>query len=123
MVVDVRDGLVVPPLGVLGTILVGVHEPRVVVFVLVVMGLMRELAHWTAGVLVSHVPVVMGVHLRFMPVLVSLVPDDLLLGLDGHDLSSIAMSFGEQQQRACAVVAEVVRQRAADRSVGQRGRR
>jgi len=76
--VHVRDRLVILLLVCLGTVLVPVHERRVVVLVDVVMGTVRELAHRPAGVLMRDMPVVMRMDLSLVSMLVSLVADDLL---------------------------------------------
>jgi hypothetical protein len=101
VIVDVRGRVVLRALLGLSAVLVSVHERSMVVLVHVVMGAVRELAERATRVLVSDVPMVVGVHLSDVLVLVRLVANDLLLRPHRHGFAS-AGSPQDEQQVACA---------------------
>jgi hypothetical protein len=84
VVVNVCDRVVLFAFVCFVAVFVRVDERRVIVLVHVVMGTVRKLAERSARVLVGDVPMVVRMDLGWVMVLVRLVADDFLLGLDGH---------------------------------------
>jgi hypothetical protein len=80
VVVRVRRRLVVPTLALFVALAVGMDERGVVVFVLVVVGAVLELAQHPTGMVMRNVIVVVRMHDHGMGVLVFLVADYVLTG-------------------------------------------
>jgi hypothetical protein len=93
VVVDVRGGAVILLLVRFAAILVRVHECGVIVLMHVVVGLVCELAHGTTGVVMGHVPVIVGMDLAGVMVFMLLIADDDLLRLDRHAVTSFAVAL------------------------------
>ena len=75
---DVSGAVMIGALFVLAILLVGVDQRRVIVLMLMVMGSMLELAQGTAGVVVGHVVVVVGVNIGRVRMLVLFVAHHVL---------------------------------------------
>jgi hypothetical protein len=97
VVVDVRSVVVILLLVRFAAILVRMHEYGVIVLVHVVVGLVCELAHGTTGVVMRHVPVIVGVDLGRVMVFMRLIANDYLLRLDRHAGTSFAVAFSSSR--------------------------
>jgi hypothetical protein len=79
----------------------------VIVLMHVVVGLVCELAHGTTGVVMRHVPVIVGMDLGGVMVFMLLIADDDLLRLDRHAVTSFAVALRSSRharaylRRAC----------------------
>ena len=97
---DVSGAVMIGALFILAILLVGVDQRRVIVLMLMVMGSMLELAHETAGVVVGHVVVIVGVNVGRVRMLVLFVAHHVLTSrhggvwVHGWILPSISSSSG-----------------------------